>query len=85
MEKSKTERKLTDEEIEIKNKYKVLFNTPVGREVLKDLAKRCYVDKAYYRPGEPIEIMIQRDGQRMVILKILKMCDIDICNLIQKI
>jgi hypothetical protein len=48
--------------------YKRLFSGPDGQAVLKDLAKRCYVDRTTYEPE--INKMAFNEGRRSIFVHI---------------
>lgn len=59
------------EELRIHRCYVVVFNTPEGREVLKHLARKCHLSSPTFVRGDERESAF-REGQRHVILSILR-------------
>lgn len=56
-------------------KYRELFNSDSGKEILHDLAKSCHVYASTFDQN-PQE-MAYREGERSVVLRILRTINID--------
>jgi len=56
-------------------KYKVVFSSPEGKEILKDLMKRYFMVTGTYNP-DPYK-MYFNEGQRGVVADILEIMNID--------
>lgn len=54
----------------IKERYRVVFDSPDGRIVLMDICKNCFLLKSTHVPGDPHTSAIQ-EGARVVALNIL--------------
>lgn len=62
--------------------YWSTFETPQGEVVLAHLAKNCHVFEPVVAPGDP-QLTAMRDGERRVVLSILKMLNYDLGKLQQ--
>jgi hypothetical protein len=62
--------------------YKELFNSDVGKIVLEDLKKRCFVNQTTFTAGDAYHTAF-KEGKRYVILQILSMLNTDM-KLIEK-
>lgn len=56
--------------------YKTIFNTPQGKEVLKDLLKFCHFDSPTFMPNDPYTSAFN-EGKRRVALRILGIMNMD--------
>jgi hypothetical protein len=61
--------------------YKRLFKTPDGERVLHDLMKQYYILQPTFSRGiDPDEVLV-REGQRSVVLSMLRTLNIDVGKL----
>jgi hypothetical protein len=67
--------------ISIISAYKELFNTPLGRIVLFDLMKTHYMNSPVY--DENVNLMLLREGERNVVLRILSRMKVDVTQLLK--
>lgn len=63
---------------ELAKKYKDLYGTPTGKEVLDHILGMTNVAKPSYVPGTTADIAIFNEGARFVGLKILGMLESDL-------
>ena len=61
---------------ELHDAYRALFSTPDGKLVLEHLCKSAFVYDSTYVAGDSHETA-HREGQRRIILSILRFCDKD--------
>mgnify|MGYP003114326865 CR=1 FL=1 len=59
---------------DLKKTYRQLFNTDEGKIVLNDLELRFHILASTYVPGDPHDTSY-REGQRSVVLTILRMME----------
>ena len=62
--------------LDLARKYQVVFDTPVGREVLAHICRDCFVFTTTFVAGDPHQTAL-REGQRRAALAILKALSID--------
>ena len=62
--------------VRLQGKYKNLFSTPDGQIVLEDLLRRFYVYSSTHVKDDPTT-SAHREGQRQVVLHILKLSKLD--------
>lgn len=62
--------------------YQAVFESPQGEVVLAHLAKNCHVFEPVAVQGDPY-MTYMRDGERRVVLSILRMLDYDASKLQQ--
>lgn len=76
----KRERKISDTVIA----YRTVFDSEAGKRVLYDLAKVCHMLTPVHFPGDPYETAY-RDGERSVILRIMRQLAMDPDHLLELI
>jgi len=60
---------------ERKEVYAKVFNTPEGKKVVEDLCKQHYISNSTYNRDNSEYETIFREGQRKVILRLLKILE----------
>lgn len=70
--------------INLQETYEAVFETPQGQQVLKHLCKTYRVHKSAFAPGQP-DMTAYMNGQRDVIIAILRQINKDTTKLIQQI
>lgn len=68
--------------LRVASHYRQVFNTESGKIILHDLAKECAFHKA---PLEDGQTLAYREGQRSIVLKILRMTDVEELALIRRV
>ena len=61
---------------ELHDAYRAVFSTADGERVLEHLCKIAFIHDSTYVQGDPYE-SAHREGQRRLILSILRFCDRD--------
>jgi len=56
----------------LKAKFRIVFGTPEGREVLDEICRSCQLHKSTFVVGRP-DLTAYRNGQRDVALSLLRM------------
>ena len=70
-----SEKKRSNKQVEMIKKYKAVFTTDVGKEVLYDIMKSGFMLNAEYK-GDPSEVVF-REGARSIPTRILNLLKID--------
>jgi hypothetical protein len=67
----------------IKEKYRMVFENPTGRDVLIDIMKNCFVLKSTHVPNDPTTSAMQ-EGCRVVALNLLGRLGYDYTEFIEQ-
>lgn len=70
--------------INLQETYVAVFDNPQGQQVLKHLCKTYKVSRSAFAPGQP-DLTAYMNGQRDVIVAILRQINKDTTKLIQQI
>ena len=76
----KSLREIFGKKVDLVYAYRATFETPTGEVVLAHLAKNCHVLETTFVPGDPYA-SARAEGERRVVLSILKMLGTDISKL----
>ena len=79
----KHERELKAQIAEKQQLYKLVFDTPEGKKVLSDLAKRCFVKNTTYNDNA-IQMSFN-EGRRIVYVYIQDMVEKDLTQILEEI
>lgn len=70
--------------INLQETYAAVFETPQGQQILKHLCKTYKISRSAFAPGQP-DMTAYMNGQRDVVIAILRQINKDTTKLIQQI